>query len=81
MHSSGNILMWGSAANMIVNVSLNYLLMQWWGVAGIALSTSFVYLFSFLFLLFFLVKNLQVLEIRDLVAASDMDKAVGQELL
>lgn len=67
----GKILMWGSVANMIVNVSLNYLLMQWLGVAGIALSTSFVYLFSFLFLLFFLVKNLRALEIHDRISESD----------
>ncbi len=66
----GKIIMWGSAANMVVNISLNYLLMQWWGVVGIALSTSCVYLFSFLFLLFFLVKNLRALEIRDLSAKS-----------
>lgn len=62
------IIMWGSVANMVVNVGLNYVLMQWWGVVGIALSTSCVYLFSFLFLLFFLVKNLRAVEMRDLIA-------------
>jgi putative peptidoglycan lipid II flippase len=77
----GNVLMWGSVANMIVNVSLNYLLMQWWGVAGIALSTSFVYLFSFLFLLFFLIKNLRALELRDLIADSARAETASQELL
>jgi putative peptidoglycan lipid II flippase len=77
----GRILMWGSVANMIVNVSLNYLLMQWLGVAGIALSTSFVYLFSFLFLLFFLVRNLRALELRDVVAESAAAETASQELL
>lgn len=77
----GKILMWGSAANMIVNVSLNYLFMQWWGVAGIALSTSCVYLFSFLFLLFFLVKNLRALELQDLITESAVAKTASQELL
>jgi putative peptidoglycan lipid II flippase len=48
---NNQILIWGSACNLIVNIGLNYLFMQWWGVAGIALSTSFVYVFSFLFLL------------------------------
>ena len=46
-----HILMWGSGLNLIANIGLNYLLMQWFGVAGIALSTSCVYVFSFLFLL------------------------------
>ncbi|NJS09007.1 MAG: murein biosynthesis integral membrane protein MurJ [Microcoleus sp. CSU_2_2] len=41
------VLMWGSAGNLIVNIGLNYLFMQWLGVPGIALSTSGVYLFSF----------------------------------
>ena len=44
---ANHILMWGAVINLIVNVVLNYLLMQWLGVAGIALSTAFVYLLSF----------------------------------
>ena len=35
------------AANLLVNVLGNLLLMRWMGVAGIALSTSLVYLVSF----------------------------------
>jgi peptidoglycan biosynthesis protein MviN/MurJ (putative lipid II flippase) len=35
-----------SLVNAIVNVVLNYVFMKSMGVAGIALSTSFVYLFS-----------------------------------
>jgi putative peptidoglycan lipid II flippase len=65
LHSAmrnNQMMMWGSAGNLIVNIGLNYLFMQWWGVTGIALSTSCVYLFSFVFLLFFLVRNLKVID-------------------
>jgi putative peptidoglycan lipid II flippase len=62
-----HILMWGSAGNLIINISMNYLLMQWLGVKGIALSTSFVYIFSFFFLLFFTIRNLQQIETQQLV--------------
>lgn len=56
---SNQILMWGSGCNVIINIVLNYLFMQWFGVSGIALSTSCVYLFSFSFLLFFATKKLK----------------------
>jgi putative peptidoglycan lipid II flippase len=59
---NNQILIWGSACNLIVNIGLNYLFMQWWGVAGIALSTSFVYLFSFLFLLIAILQKLKTTE-------------------
>jgi putative peptidoglycan lipid II flippase len=65
LHSAmrnNQMMMWGSAGNLIVNIGLNYLFMQWLGVVGIALSTSCVYLFSFLFLLFFLVRNLKAVD-------------------
>ncbi|ELS03855.1 putative membrane protein, putative virulence factor [Xenococcus sp. PCC 7305] len=42
-----------SAANLTINVVLNYLFMQWLGIIGIALSTSCVYIFSFLYALVF----------------------------
>ena len=51
------ILMWVSAFNLLINIALNYLFIQWIGVSGIALSTSCVYLFSFLYLLIFINKN------------------------
>jgi putative peptidoglycan lipid II flippase len=56
------ILMWGSAGNLIANIWLNYLFMQWLGVSGIALSTSGVYLFSFLFLFFMATQKLKQTE-------------------
>jgi putative peptidoglycan lipid II flippase len=44
---ANHFLLWGAIINLVINVSLNYLLMRWLGVAGIALSTSVVYLISF----------------------------------
>jgi len=44
------VLMYGSLVNTILNVSLNFLFIKFWGLPGIALSTSCVYLFSFSFL-------------------------------
>lgn len=46
---ANEILMWGAILNFFVNIGLNYAFMREWGVAGIALSTSLVYLVSFCF--------------------------------
>lgn len=54
-----HILMWGSALNLFANIAFNYLFMKWLGISGIALSTSFVYLISFFYVLFFAHKNLK----------------------
>ncbi len=43
------ILMWGAVLNLMVNVVANYIFMHYFGVAGIALSTSLVYFVSFSF--------------------------------
>jgi putative peptidoglycan lipid II flippase len=43
------ILMSISGLNVIMNIIFNYLFVQWLGIKGIALSTSVVYLFSFLY--------------------------------
>ena len=51
--NQNKILMWATGLNLIINIILNYLFLQWIGIQGIALSTSAVYIFSFLFLLFF----------------------------
>jgi putative peptidoglycan lipid II flippase len=50
---ANHILMWGAAINLAVNIGLNILFIHFLGLKGIALSTSFVYLFSFLFLVYF----------------------------
>ena len=46
------ILMWGATISFPLNIALNYLFMQWIGVAGIALSTALVQAASFAFLAF-----------------------------
>ncbi|OKH53214.1 virulence factor MviN [Calothrix sp. HK-06] len=53
-----NILKWVSGFALILNIILNYFFMQWFGIKGIALSTSCVYLFSFLYLLVFANKQI-----------------------
>lgn len=44
-----DLLMYGSGINLVVDVSMNLILMKFLGVAGIALSTSFVYMGSLTF--------------------------------
>jgi putative peptidoglycan lipid II flippase len=43
---ANRILMWISIANFVTNIVGNYICMQIWDVAGIALSTSIVYMLS-----------------------------------
>lgn len=45
------LLMQAASINFFLNIILNYILMQWLGVAGIALSTSIVYLISVVYCL------------------------------
>src|SRR5262249_19546958 len=47
---ANTMLLWVSAINITLNIVLNYILMRKIGVAGIALSTSIVYIISFAFL-------------------------------
>ena len=47
---ANHVLMIVSFLNLIVNIVFNYIFMQRWGVVGIALSTSVVYLLSFVVL-------------------------------
>jgi putative peptidoglycan lipid II flippase len=44
-----DLLMYASAVNLVVDIAMNLVLMRIWGVAGIAVSTSFVMFVSFLF--------------------------------
>jgi len=46
------LMIWGNVINLSVCIVLNYVLMQQFGVAGIALATSFMYLTSFCFVWF-----------------------------
>jgi putative peptidoglycan lipid II flippase len=45
-----HILLYGNIISVVLNVTLNYIFMRWIGVTGIALSTSIVYIVSFLYL-------------------------------
>jgi putative peptidoglycan lipid II flippase len=45
------VFMWGAGINLVVCITCNYVLMKWLGVAGIALSTSLMYLINTCFLL------------------------------
>jgi putative peptidoglycan lipid II flippase len=53
------ILLWVSFFNFLINIIGNYIFMQWLDIRGIALSTSCVYLFSFVFVLVFAQKELK----------------------
>lgn len=59
---ASQILMRAAFYNLITNIVLNYLLMQYLGVAGIALSTTFVYLISFVYCWLMLNKHIPELE-------------------
>lgn len=50
--SANRILFWGATINVSINILLNYVLMRVMGVAGIALSTSIVFLVSFSFVFY-----------------------------
>jgi putative peptidoglycan lipid II flippase len=47
---ANQILMWAAVMNLMTNIILNLVFIKIWGVAGIALSTSVVYLLSFIYL-------------------------------
>jgi putative peptidoglycan lipid II flippase len=59
---ANSILMWVAGFNLLSNILLNYLFMQWYGVAGIALSTAVVMLQSFLLCWYLLARKLSELE-------------------
>jgi putative peptidoglycan lipid II flippase len=46
-----DLLMFGAAVSLVFDQILNFTFMRFWGVAGIALSTSVVYICSLLFLM------------------------------
>lgn len=59
---SNQILMEAAFYNLLVNVTLNYLFIQYLGVAGIALSTAIVYFISFVYCWFMLKKQMPNVE-------------------
>jgi len=56
------ILLWGAAITLPLNVVLNFILMRWLGVGGIALSTSLVFLVSCCYLMVSVHRALRVAE-------------------
>jgi putative peptidoglycan lipid II flippase len=56
---ANQVTMWGTVINLVVSVILNYLLIQWYGVAGLALSVSLMYLVSMTYLLTMAVLSLR----------------------
>jgi putative peptidoglycan lipid II flippase len=51
---ANHILMWGCIINFVGNVLFNYIFMQWFNVAGIALATFMVYVISATYILYML---------------------------
>ncbi len=47
---SNHLLLRGALLNIVVNIALNLLFMRWWGVAGIALSTTIAHAVSYTYL-------------------------------
>lgn len=60
-----DILMYGSAISLVIDIGLNLALMRIWGIVGIALSTSIVYMVSVAFFSFWSLKLLRKAESED----------------
>jgi putative peptidoglycan lipid II flippase len=60
--SANKILMWVSIGNFFTNIIGNYVFMKLWGVSGIALATSIVYLLSMVVILIAVSRRLGSLE-------------------
>ena len=48
---ANHVFMWGNAINLTMSIILTYVLMQWFGVIGVAMATTLMYLISGVFLL------------------------------
>jgi putative peptidoglycan lipid II flippase len=57
-----DVLIWGTIIAVFENVALNYLFMKMFGLAGIALSTSVVYITAFVYLRLMLGRALKTQE-------------------
>jgi putative peptidoglycan lipid II flippase len=69
---ANSVLVWGCVINFIINVVLNYVLMQWLQIAGIALSTTVVYLVSVIYLSLMLQRVLEQCEFQEAVQSAQM---------
>lgn len=61
---ANDLLMWGTVTSVGVNVTMNFVLMRWLGVAGIALSTSVVYIVLSGFLGLVLCRKLKAVSVK-----------------
>lgn len=61
-----HFLAWGSSINLLANIAANYAFVQIIGIKGIALSTSCVYLISFVFLYTLTKKHLQKISLENI---------------
>jgi putative peptidoglycan lipid II flippase len=73
---ANHILMWGTVFSFLLNAPMNYLFSKWLGVAGIALSTSVWYAFSFCYLRFMMWRLLASIEEKELLGSSSYLKEV-----
>jgi putative peptidoglycan lipid II flippase len=48
---ANHILLWGTVITFVLNITLDYVLMKWLGVPGIALATSLVYMVTLAYLM------------------------------
>jgi putative peptidoglycan lipid II flippase len=64
-----DLLMYASGTSLILDIVLNLVFMKFWGVAGIALSTSCVYIFTFMFLTGWSIKLLAARDLKPAAAA------------
>ncbi|MFO0700470.1 MAG: lipid II flippase MurJ [Nitrospira sp.] len=57
---ANHVFMWGNAINLTMSILLTYVLMQWFGVIGIAMATTLMYLISGVFLLWVSLRLMKV---------------------
>jgi putative peptidoglycan lipid II flippase len=69
---ANRILMWISIGNFFTNIAGNYICMRLWGVAGIALATSFVYMLSASALYYCVARRINQLERRSAQSRSSV---------
>jgi putative peptidoglycan lipid II flippase len=77
---ANSILLWGCVVNFALNIVLNYVLMQWLQVAGIALATSIVMMVSSGYLGLMLMRVLNRRECEQIQTASTLVEGQGLDL-
>ena len=70
-----DLLMYASSINLVVDITMNLILMRWFGVAGIALSTTIVMICSFTFLF---LNARRLLSRQSMIDVSTVPATIGQ---